>query len=80
VSRSNGRDAWNYTFRVTADGRYQLNGQSVDGGRFQVDGERKRWQMYSTRGFVTEGSYERLDDRSVTVRGGQFGNALWRKR
>jgi hypothetical protein len=71
---------WSMVFRVTSDGRFEFVSRAEDEGRFAVGEERgqKRWYLHSTRGASQEGTYERIDGRTVSMRG-PLGTAVWAK-
>lgn len=78
ASRLVGGAQWAMVFRITANGRYELVSRAEDEGRFATGVERnqKRWYLHSTRGTSQDGIYERIDGRTVSMRG-PSGTAVW---
>ncbi len=68
---------WTLTFQIGDDGKYDLRTRAEDSGRFAVDD--RRWHLYSTRGAPQEGTYQRIDGRTVSMRG-PLGTAVWARK
>jgi hypothetical protein len=67
---------WVLSLAILPNGRFELVSRSEDSGAFVVnDGT---WSMNSLRGFPQNGTYTRVNDRTVTMTG-PLGTATWTK-
>jgi hypothetical protein len=65
---------WTIQLAIMPNGRFELRSRSEDSGTFSVkDGT---WFMNSARGFPQNGTFTRVDDRTVTMTG-PLGTATW---
>jgi hypothetical protein len=65
---------WAIQLAIMPNGRFELRSRSEDSGTFSVkDGT---WFMNSARGFPQNGTYTRVDDRTVRMTG-PLGTATW---
>ncbi len=67
---------WRVTLYVMPNGRFELNSRVDDTGTFSV--QNGTWYLKSARGFPQNGTYTRVDGRTVTMTG-PLGTATWTK-
>lgn len=67
---------WRVTLYIMPNGRLELNSRVDDSGTFSV--QNGTWYLRSARGFPQNGSYTRVDGRTVTMTG-PLGTATWTK-